>query len=466
MKKRSALQWAGITLTGLGVALSGSTALANVHVKSHGGLTVIDPCDCTYWFKVGGRLHLDETIFSGDAEDKQTDYPSGGNIRRAILDFNGGVGNCWSYLLRLDFRGNTTRSVFIQDAYLSYNGFPADISIAFGQFQIPGGLENWGSTNDLMFLEPSLSTSTFFWIPDAGHYRTQGMVDISTTPAVTAGPYYAIPKNRGISGFGFYFDWAFCDMFSLALSFTQPPSGSFTTFNPYASDRTTTAGRLTFSPVHHKHCAYHFGVSARSQGYKSILGGVNNREAILSTTPEAVGRTLNSGHSNTASLVNTGFMLAKRGDFYGLEAAGLWGPLTVMGEWNKAVIHRTATESGNVHFDGWYVQAGYVLTGESRCYNWETGTFGSPKPCSPCGAWEVALRYSFVDLNDRNVYGGSEHNASLGINWFYNDLVTFKANYVRARIHPIGGTTAGVIPHSVPVMRRLNIFALRFQVAF
>lgn len=464
MKKRSKLQWVGLTLTSLGMALSGGTALADVSVKTRGGLTVVNTQNSTYWFKIGGRLHIDQTFFSADSDEKQTDFPSSANIRRAWVSLNGGVGDCLAYLMTMDFRGYTNRSVVFQDAYLSYRGFGCNSTVAIGQFGLPFGLENWGSTNDLMFLEPSLMTSTFSWIPEAGLYTNSAgaAVTLPATAGVSA-PYYAVPQSAGIRGLGIYADMFFLDMFTVAASVTAPPANSFTTGNTKASDRMTVSARLTFSPVHCNDTAYHFGVATRQQSLNHFSGGSNIADGILSTTPEAVGRTLNAGQSSTASLVNTGFMNTRNMKFWGLEAAGLWGPFIAQAEWNNVHVGRQAAE--NVNFHGWHVQAGYMLTGESRHYDWKKGTFSSPRPCSPCGAWELALRYSYVNLNKKDVYGGSENNVTLGVNWFYNRNVTVKANYIRAKIHPTG-TVAGVIPSATPNVRNLDIFALRLQVVF
>jgi phosphate-selective porin OprO and OprP len=466
MKKRSKLQWVGLTLTSLGMALSGGTALASVEVKTGGGLTVVNK-DCPmYWFKLGGRLHIDQTFFSGSANAKRGDFPSSANIRRGWVSLNGGVGNCLAYLMTMDFRGFERRSVIFQDAYLSYRGFGCDSTVAIGQFGLPFGLENWSDTNDLMFLEPSLMTSTFSWIPEPGLYAT--VTDTAITVPTTVGasaPYYAVPQSAGVRGLGLYGDLPFADMFTIAASITVPDANRATAGNPRASDRITVSARATFSPVHTEHMVYHLGVATRQQSYSHFQGGANIASGILSTTPEAMGRSISAGYSTTASLVNTGYMNTRNMKFWGVEAAALWGPFIAQAEWNTVHVGRQATT--NVTFDGFHVQAAYMLTGESRRYDWKKGTFAGPcKPCNSCyGAWEVALRYSHVSLNDKDVYGGAENNTTLGVNWFFNKHVTVKANYVHARIAPIGAT-AGVKPASTPVKRTIDAFALRLQVAF
>jgi phosphate-selective porin len=151
-------------------------------------------------------------------------------------------------------------------------------------------------------------------------------------------------------------------------------------------------------------------------------------------------------------------------------------------------LHRDLTAPANFgqpEFWGWHAQAGYVITGESRCYDFCSGTFGSVIPASDCGAWEIAARYSAVNLIDDHVYGGRENNVTIGLNWFVNENVQIKFNYVRANIHPTAttivfnrvfandienrvGSTAGTKPLLVAdsKKRKLDIFGLRFQAAF
>jgi hypothetical protein len=66
--------------------------------------------------------------------------------------------------------------------------------------------------------------------------------------------------------------------------------------------------------------------------------------------------------------------------------------------------------SSDPTFSGWYAEASYFLTGENRGYKPTTGRFERPKVKRPFrfsedgwGAWQVAARYSALDLSDAGV---------------------------------------------------------------
>ena len=46
------------------------------------------------------------------------------------------------------------------------------------------------------------------------------------------------------------------------------------------------------------------------------------------------------------------------------------------------------------------------------------------------GAWEIAARYSALDLNDEEVDGGDIRDITVGLNWYPNSYVRLLANYV------------------------------------
>jgi len=162
-----------------------------------------------------------------------------------------------------------------------------------------------------------------------------------------------------------------------------------------------------------------------------------------------------------AKLVNTGNIDAAHVYQWALESAVAWNSAYAQGGYYGYTIDRRSGALPNPDFSGWYAQAAWVLTGESRAYNPSTGAFGSPKPSKPFnlesggwGAWELAARYSDLDLNynqgtvgsatpSGGVRGGEQKIWTVGINWYPNSVIKFAFDYELIDIgRIIGGATA------------------------
>lgn len=416
-------------------------AAVKEHLTSMGGLKWIEPCNADYWMKVGGRIHLDETLFTGDYQSKQKDFPSGARVRRAYLELSGGVGERFAYYINLNFKGNL---VDFDKAYLNYRdaflSFQTNVKV--GQLKPLLPIEMESSSNDLLFLERSLANTAFF----------------STT-------------NRAL---GIIVETSACDLFTIGAIIFQPRQNdteklnNVDSINNYwvaaKSDRLGEALKINFSPIHKERMAVHFGINLRHQALNSSFRGIEViQNRLFSTPPEARAR-------NTAELITTGSQIRAKAYHHGIiEAASIIGPVTLMGEYHTVEMLRVPrlarADIGNIRFKAWYIQGGYVLTGESRVYDFAAGTIGTVKPESACGAWEVTTRLSSVNLNDKNVYGGREENFSLGLCWYINQNIRILTNYIKARIHPaISGPIFN--PLNIPEKRILNIFATRLQITF
>ena len=127
-------------------------------------------------------------------------------------------------------------------------------------------------------------------------------------------------------------------------------------------------------------------------------------------------------------LVDTGvFPDVGTGSTLGLELAGAKGALTFRSEFYRADWSRSNDTSPQ--FSGWYAEASWFLTGEHA--NYRDGKFIRPIIDGDRGAWEVAVRFSTLDLNDLDVEGGTEDNLSLGVNWYSKTHWRFMGNLIK-----------------------------------
>jgi len=146
------------------------------------------------------------------------------------------------------------------------------------------------------------------------------------------------------------------------------------------------------------------------------------------------------------------------------ELAGVAGPLSFQAEWKNAWLDRR--DGNDWEANSAYVEASYFLTGESRNYKTSSGIFGrvTPKrafdPASGgCGAWEIAARYSWLDLQDNGLNGGEEQNLTAALNWYLYSNVKLQLNYVYADIKDTGRQLGNASGH-------IHSFQTRAQIEF
>lgn len=126
-------------------------------------------------------------------------------------------------------------------------------------------------------------------------------------------------------------------------------------------------------------------------------------------------RALPESYGTNIRLVDTGEIDDVAKEFtYSLEAALATGPYAIRSEFYHADWHRR--DHFDPRFKGWYMEGSWFITGEKQIYR--HGQFYRPKVLSNEGGWEVAARYSTVDLNSEGITGGTESNWSAGINWY------------------------------------------------
>jgi len=85
----------------------------------------------------------------------------------------------------------------------------------------------------------------------------------------------------------------------------------------------------------------------------------------------------------------------------------------------------------DVEFDGYYLQAAYTITGETRPY--KKGKFKRVSPKGDMGAVEVVAKYEDGDATFGN-QSGEYDVITLGVNWYVNKSVRLSLNYLDADV--------------------------------
>lgn len=205
-------------------------------------------------------------------------------------------------------------------------------------------------------------------------------------------------------------------------------------------------GRLTFIPYSEEHDRrlLHLGGSASFRDSK-FEAAENEKIIRLRSRPEVRDARL------LPFFVDTEAIVADSNTVLGAEAAWVDGPFSLQAEYVASLVS-DPTDGGltgdDAWFHGYYIQASYFLTGEHRVYDRHHGRFArviphtsawtidptshahQPRVSWGSGAWEVAARYSRVNLNDADIRGGRLSDVTLGVNWYLNANFRIQWNYL------------------------------------
>lgn len=174
-----------------------------------------------------------------------------------------------------------------------------------------------------------------------------------------------------------------------------------------------------------------------------------NEEFSIKSRPEAH---LAPAYINTGTITD-----ASSSYMAGTEIAAIANRFGMQSEFITAGVD---SDSGNFSFSGFYVETSLFLTDDHRTYSTSSGSFksispkrsfSSEKSNKGSGAWQIALRYSYLDLTDQGIAGGILSDVTAGLNWYLNPATRISLNYTIANLENVGQS---------------NIFQSKFQVAF
>lgn len=416
-----------------GAALAGTTPL---DATSEDGVLVFESDDGEFkwWFDVrayvdaatyfdDGPLYRGEDDFDDpddwdDYEDEFSDFfdsqnslPGGAFIRRARMALKAQLWGDWYSEVDMDF---AEESAALKDAYISYRGlFDGNGRIRVGNFRQPFGLEEVTTSRNLMFMERSQGTEPF-----------------------------VVGRRLGVEITGWKPDyrWSVSAFGSDVENYVK-----------YANEPVSFAARVNFTPIHEEDSVLMIGGA-----------GTMQKPTIIETDAEVK---FNSRPETNIS--DTKFAYAKYKDVdkynvFGGELAYVNKRFMLQGEYMTAKV-KFLDDDPDASTSGGYVYASYFLTDDMHRYDHRDAEFGRVIPNAASGAWEVAARFSTVDLNDEEngEMGGKSDAITLGVNYYPNANIKCMLNY-------------GIIDNDVDANGRgdyngdydFQYLSMRFQTAF
>jgi phosphate-selective porin OprO/OprP len=438
--------------------LSGPTSPTDFRVywNAHDGLK-FETADKDFSLHIGGRLQYDAEWFHTGSGIQKYEAPTmssalgnqadGDEIRRMRLCFDGTLYSDTFYKMEWEFgqRATVVQSTGgkptdvtggdlagIRSAYVGTTALQPFATVTVGHFTEPFNLETVTSDNYMTFMERG---PTYAFTPDyqTGIMLSNAVFDQRVTWAIGEfRPQYGT-DNSGSSFQGYEKD-------NTGYDTTMRVTGL-----PWYQDEKTgdTFGLL------------HLGAAA-----DFLTGAQPNSPVEFSSAPEM--------HLASA-FVDTGAMSNIQDyQLYDEELAFVYGPFSAQGELAQAEMTRTAALK-NLQFNAGYGYISYFLTGEHRGYSKANGCFDRVKVLHNLGtdkdghrgwgAWELAVRYSYIDLDSQNIAGGRMADVTVGLNWYLNPNVRFMANYIHSKV--LENCAA---PGTPGRGGNEDIFGIRFQV--
>ena len=394
-----------------------------------------------FTFKLRGRFMYDTAFIDSPfsaVPNKNLGFNS--RIRRLRLGAEGSLPGDFGYKFEADFANST---VGFGDVILTYTPKGKPWSITIGNHETMDGLEQISSSRFVSFIERSQMNDAFINTRRLG--VSFGLADKANVLRFNAGLFTAHTIDASLDNDGYI-----------------------------------AAARATYSPQA-LGGVLHLGANYQYRHFQSNNGAAVSVSANAPSTNQVARYRARPFLQTTGErFVDTGNFAAKSDQIFGVELAGVWGPLHVAselqytkvdaynaGDFKPGLDAFTGTSilfpSGDPSFVSYYGEVGYFLTGETRGYKnglWDRTKVLNPFNKGGWGALQVNLRYDYLDLDSsklKNAFndtiaggavaptsnlsrGGKQTGYQLGMTWIPQDYVRFIVQYVRTEVK--GGPSA------------------------
>lgn len=333
-----------------------------------------------------GRIQADGALFFGE------DYQPLGNgvgFRRVRLGATASFGERLSGKIEMDL---TDGEFSLKDCFIRY-AFPNGLSFRAGNFKESFGMAAMASSADLWFMEKANVISAF--APEY-HIGVQGT--------------YERGDFLGVAGVHFK-----------KIDSSKESEYSESNNKKGQDEGISVTGRAVWQPVSaDKTKGFHVGVAASYRTPKTTAG----------TLPDMVRYSTRSlSYINKIKFLDTAPIANVSHDWLaGAELAGFYKGFRAQGEY---IMNNTVRMEGleTEKFNGFYVQAAYLLFGGQQKFNKSRGAFSQPTLGRSWGDIELAARFDRIDLNGTEVTGGSANGWTFGVNYYATRNLKMQLNY-------------------------------------
>lgn len=422
--------------------------------------------------RLSGFFQLDDGFFSQGPDSRSVlgDIKDGVGFRRVRLQALGAVSKSTRYSIEVDFIA-VGRPSFM-DVWGEQGNIPFFGSIRIGHFRQPTTMDALTSVRHLEFFERSLP----FWAMDP--FRRTGIMayrvadDEMATLAYSAFATGFTFFNGAELGYGTLGDTRFATEIGDSGGIAFAIRGTRLLYYDQEGEDLY---------LMHIGGGYNYG-GIGGQGDTGPFAKTYDSKAI----PEYFLGDLAGGGltaAGTPAILDTGRIVSNDFHYSHVEWAGNFGPAHFQSEFMATVLNQRGGPP--IFYYGAYMQGGIFLTGENAGYNRQTGVldynckpfyefYGTGTHGQICGwgAWELAFRWSYLNLAATNIdpnnqlsnspgpppapNPGSANETTVAINWWWNQYTRVQFNWIHSM--PDYNSSAGYAP--------FDIFASRFQVEF
>lgn len=402
--------------------------------------------DKSFRVHVGGRTQVDYVGYAGSEE---VQFGKGGvgqlkdgvNFRRARLQVDGTLWEVIDFLAEYEFLGNT------------FDVDPLTPAVPIDIVNTPGPTDLW---------------ATLTHIPVLGNFRVGNMKPPISLEHLTSSRWldfmersfgfdtYIGGTNNGFVPGMMLFNWSADERFTWAVGIFKN-NQTVLGWNVGGGEWDAT-GRLTWLPIYENkgRTLMHLGLGVSHRDLNDDIARLRARTLLRNgpfTLQTRLADIIVGGGAQTVVVP---------------EFALILGPFMVQAEYFGSWVTNTTfppvagKNFGTTYSQSAYVQTSYFLTGENRPWLLHGGSGAAPDRIVPyrnyyfvpghdgrhlfnSGAWQVAARFSWIDLDNQVAQAGTLYDVTLGLNWFLNPNMKFQWNLDYAFRNFAGNTSDGPI---------------------